>query len=93
MGIRGDTNGDGEVDMSDPMATLRYLFTGGTDSPGCLKAVDSNDDGQIDISDSIQTLSRLFLDARPLPPPFPGCAFDPSPDELSCQEVEICEGL
>ena len=31
--IRGDTNGDGTVDLSDAQATLNYLFLGGLPPP------------------------------------------------------------
>lgn len=57
--VRGDANGDDSVDISDPIATLGFLFGDGTLLP-CEDAVDSNDDGRIDISDPIDALGYLF---------------------------------
>jgi hypothetical protein len=57
--VRGDTNGDDKVDISDPIATLGFLF-GDMTVLSCEDAADSNDDGGIDISDPIDTLGYLF---------------------------------
>ena len=54
--VRGDTNDDNTVDISDPIATLGFLF-GDMAVLDCLDAADSNDDGQIDIFDPIDTLA------------------------------------
>ena len=58
--IRGDSNGDMEVNISDPTYTLQYLFLGG-DAPPCEASADSNGDGNINISDPTYTLQYLFL--------------------------------
>ncbi len=80
--IRGDTNGDGFFDISDPIHTLGFLFQG---SPAdCLDRHDSNDDGQVDISDPISSLAGLFLGGGLPRPPFPDWGPDPTPDPLSC---------
>ena len=82
--IRGDSNADQIVDISDPLRTLSYLFVGGM-NPGCFDAADATDDGILDITDPIRTLQFLFLDGLPLPPPTaeePGP--DPTPDSLGC---------
>ena len=60
MAIRGDSNGDTNVDISDPTYTLQYLFLGGP-APGCAAAADANADGSLDISDPTYTLLHLFL--------------------------------
>ncbi|MCA8962834.1 MAG: dockerin type I repeat-containing protein, partial [Planctomycetes bacterium] len=57
--VRGDANSDGEVDISDVIFSLSYLFTEG-DDPACFATGDANHDGEIDISDSIYLLSYLF---------------------------------
>jgi hypothetical protein len=79
--VRGDATADGEVDLSDPILTLYFLFQGG-DAPRCLDAADSNDDGAIDITDPISTLVSLFLGA-----PMTGGSPDRdwTPDGLSCR--------
>jgi hypothetical protein len=80
--IRGDANGDGTVDLSDPVAVLGYLFLGGTLE--CQDSADADDSGGIDLTDPIFLLGALFLGSATIPPPFPGCGQDPRFDGLSC---------
>ncbi len=80
--IRGDANGDAFFDISDPLATLGYLFQGAP--ADCLDRLDSNDDGQIDISDPIHSLTGLFLGGDLPRPPHPDWGPDPTPDSLNC---------
>jgi hypothetical protein len=77
--LRGDTNSDGIVDISDAVATLGFLFQG---SGGvlCLAAADINDDGAVDVSDPIVLLDYLFRGGNVIPPPYPACAPDPDPE-------------
>ena len=60
VAIRGDSNGDGSVNISDPTFILQHLFLGG-EAPPCEAAADSNGDGNLDISDPTYTLQWLFL--------------------------------
>ncbi len=69
--LRADSNGDKSFDISDPINTLNYLFTGESKIK-CLDAADANDDGQIDLSDAIYSLNFLFSGGKSLPPPFEG---------------------
>jgi hypothetical protein len=80
--IRGDTNLDGAVNISDPVATLNGLFLG--DVIACHDAADANDDGRLNITDPIATLNHLFLGSGDLPAPFPEPGSDPTPDDLPC---------
>jgi hypothetical protein len=80
--IRGDSNQDGHVDISDAQFTLNFLFVGGPD-PECPSAADTNDDEVIDLSDSIATLDFLFRGGRAPLPPFPAPGTDPTPG-LGC---------
>jgi hypothetical protein len=86
---RGDSNGDGKLDISDGVFTLLHLFTGES-APRCEKSLDSNDDGKIDISDAVSFLAYVFLGAAPLPEPFAACGPDPTPDGLGCGSFEGC---
>ena len=79
--IRGDSNGDDRIDISDAIGTLLYLFVGGV-APGCPDAADTNDDGELDISDGVETLQYLFAGGRYPAYPFPGKGLDGSPDSL-----------
>ena len=83
MFLRGDSNADRRVDISDGIFTLAALFGGG--SLGCQDAGDTNDDGLVDISDAIATFGFLFLGASKAPPyPFEDVGLDPTEDALGC---------
>jgi hypothetical protein len=90
---RGDTDGDGKLNITDPVATLGHLFLG-TGEPGCLDAADANDDGKINITDPVATLDYLFLGGPPPAAPGPTsdpCGVDPTPDDgVSCAEYDGC---
>jgi len=87
---RGDANSDGSVDLSDPVATLGYLFEAGT-TPTCMDAVDSDDSGVLDITDAVFTLGYLFLGTAPPPDPGPvDCGRDFTFDELECDIQPPC---
>jgi hypothetical protein len=85
---RGDANADGGTDIGDAVATLDYLFTGGTIP--CDNAADSNDDGTLNIADAIALLSYLFSGASAPPAPFPDCGIDPTVDALECESFGGC---
>ena len=70
---RGDANGDRELDVSDPIAVLLWLFLGEPALP-CEDAADSNDDGAVNIADAAYCLSFLFDAGPPPPAPYPDAA-------------------
>jgi hypothetical protein len=82
--VRGDSNVDEHVDISDAQYTLNFLFLG-AGRPRCLDAADANDDGRVDISDPVATLGYLFLGSGSLPPPRGSPGQDPTPDSLDCR--------
>ena len=70
------------MDISDPIATLGFLFLGG-DGPPCPDSADANDDGEVDVSDAITVLTVLFLGGDAIPPPgSKDCGGDPTEDLL-----------
>ena len=81
--IRSDCNGTQEVDISDAIFSLNFLFTGGREPP-CLDACDFDDGEELDLSDPVATLLFIFLGARPPSPPFPFENLDPDGDTLTC---------
>jgi hypothetical protein len=83
--VRGDANGDGDLDITDPVTTLAFLYQGGA-APDCLKAADVNDDSLVDITDPIASLNYLFLDGDAPPAPYPAAGLDPTDDSLRCYE-------
>ena len=87
---RGDSNGDGELDISDAVYVLRFLFSGGI-APSCEKTADSNDSGEADVSDVVYYLANRFQGGPPPPDPFRECGLDPTPDELDCEAYAPCE--
>ena len=84
--LRGDVDGNGDLQITDAIATLEYLFVGTFDPP-CLDALDYDDDGGVVISDAVASLTHLFVGGPP--PAEPGketCGSDPDgdADELDC---------
>ncbi len=86
--VRGDGNGDGEVDLTDGIFLLEYLFTAGT-APACPDSADANDDGQVNISDIVRMIFHLFA-GQGLPEPAGSCGLDLTGDELNCGEYVYC---
>ncbi|HVR75343.1 MAG TPA: DM13 domain-containing protein [Planctomycetota bacterium] len=64
---RGDSNGNGSVDISDASHLLNFLFTGGPEPP-CRAAADANSSGILDLSDAVTILRYLFLGGVELQP-------------------------
>ena len=91
--IRGDSNQDAVLDISDAVLTLGILFLG-EENPDCDDALDANDSGGIDLSDAVYALAFLFSGGPALPAPFPDCGEDPTADELLCNNPpEDCEPI
>ena len=82
---RANVNGDASVNLADTMVILNYLFGSGA-RPGCMKAADSNDDSTVNIADAMFILNYLFASSIEPPPPFGYCGYDPTPDDLSCNQ-------
>ena len=79
---RGDADGNGDLDLTDVVNTLSYLFLGGTPLR-CLDAADNDDNGVIEITDAVISIDFQFLGG--LPPSLPGplaCGQDVKPDDL-----------
>ncbi|MBI4606495.1 MAG: hypothetical protein HY721_31405 [Planctomycetes bacterium] len=81
--IRGDSNGDRALDVSDAVTTLGFLFLG-KGPPSCFDAADYDDDGTLAMADPIGALNFLFLSGKPPAPPFPAPGGDPTPDGMTC---------
>ncbi len=88
--IRGDSNNDGKVDISDAINTLNYLYSG-SGKMSCQDAGDTNDDGIVDISDAIYILKYLFQgNPKKLPKPNNLQEADETYDGLICGHT-ICK--
>ncbi len=81
--IRGDSNRDGTVDISDAINILSFLFIGAGKNP-CADASDANDDGIVDISDAVYILNFLFSGGKDPLVPYPILGYDETEDTLYC---------
>ena len=87
---RGDANGDGQSDISDPIGILGCLFLG-TPCLGCEDTQDANDDGLVNIGDAVFLLVWRFGNGSAPRPPFPECGSDPTVDPLrECENSVRC---
>ena len=84
--MRGDSNADGEVDISDGITILEFLFTGEL-SVDCRDAGDANGDEALNISDALYIFQYLFLGGDPMPAPFPLCG---TGEKLGCEVYPPC---
>jgi hypothetical protein len=55
----GDANGDGNINISDAVRLIAYIFSGGA-APVPLLAGDANCNGAINISDAVYLISYIF---------------------------------
>jgi hypothetical protein len=78
--IRGDSNADQSIDISDAIGTLDYLF--GNGSIGCRESANCNSDASLDISDVVYLLGFMFANGSQPGSPFPTCG--PQPIFLDC---------
>jgi hypothetical protein len=93
---RGDTTGEGNINITDGVGVFNWLFLGGT-TPGCIEAANANDGATVNITSGVYLLNFLFLGGPAPPPPGPPgpgsvCGPDPvgSPSNLGCQTYNGC---
>lgn len=87
---RGDVDGNGVLDLSDPLASLSYQFLGQFE-PNCLEALDWSNDGSIDLSDPIASLTHQFLGGETPVAPGLDCGLDPDEEVgLGCEGPTSC---
>jgi hypothetical protein len=86
---RGDANGDGQIELSDAILALGFLFLGG-ESPDCHKSADADDSGTLEVTDPVYVLGYLFLGSAAPASPFPDCGGDPTLDGLPCEAQTAC---
>ena len=88
--VRGDVNGDGNTDLSDPVRLLIYLFAEGSEL-ACEDAADVNDDGDLGLGDAIFELAFLFQEGTAPGEPTSDCGSDPTFDTVECASYPECE--
>ncbi|MBN1443847.1 MAG: hypothetical protein JXA90_14145, partial [Planctomycetes bacterium] len=82
--VRGDSNRDSVVDLSDAIRTLLHLFGGAQTT--CEDAADADDSGSVEITDAVFTLDFLFRGGAFPPAPFPQAGYDLTSDGLGCEQ-------
>lgn len=92
---RGDSDQNGNVELTDAIQVLGFLFLGSeTRVPECRDAADADDNGEIQLTDAVRILGYLFLGGPAPPAPGPTsspCGPDPSEDSLDCASYSACE--
>jgi hypothetical protein len=86
---RGDADASGELDITDAVVVLSYLFQSGP-APTCQDAADSDDNGKVNITDPIYVLGHLFLGGPAPTEPSGKCGADPTEDRLTCEAYGAC---
>jgi hypothetical protein len=88
---RGDTNEDGQFDLSDSIKLLDHLYLGKR-PPRCLRTADTNNDGTLDLSDILTSLNALFSRTKGIGGPTLNVCDDDveSPSRLSCTAYSHC---
>jgi hypothetical protein len=86
--VRADANADNDVNISDGIFVLNFLFIGGPE-PTCLESADTNADGDLNITDGVYLFSFLFLGGDGIPPPN-ACGEAPLGDPATCASFEPC---
>ncbi len=66
--FRGDVNGDGSMNISDPIDLAYYLFGSGPIPDSCAQVWDADGNGAVDVTDVNYLLDYLFAGG---PPPTP----------------------
>ncbi len=90
--IRGDTNQDGVINVSDAVAIAKAVFGLGSKLlliQNCMNSADVNDDETVDTSDALHLLRYLFESGTPIPAPNV-CGNDPTPGGLDCPQYPPC---
>ena len=88
--IRGDSDANGALEVTDPVRVFGFLFLGNPVELGCHDAADADDSGFLDISDGIYALNFLFTGGPQPAPPYPDCGEDPTGDDLDCALFSLC---
>ncbi|NIW50127.1 MAG: hypothetical protein GWN14_15745, partial [candidate division Zixibacteria bacterium] len=82
QGICGDANGDGAVNVSDPVWIINYICAGGWQPQPLLACGDANSEGTVDMSDAVWILLSTLCYG-----PLPG---DCSPGSWSAHGGDCC---
>jgi hypothetical protein len=89
---RGDSDNNGQLQLTDAVRILGFLFLGGV-APTCKDAADTDGNNQLQLTDAVRILGFLFLGGLPPvapgPPPQP-CGEDNDATHLGCDLYDKC---
>ena len=90
--LRGDCNDDGDVNVSDAVCNLNWLF-GGPAPVGCAAALNTNGDAGVNITDAVSLLNFLFSDGSAPAAPYPDCGPGMLPADMAfgCANPPNCQ--
>lgn len=93
--VRGDVDGDGEVNLIPDAARLASSLFGGSPPLPCQDAGDIDDNGLLELADLATLLNEFFSPGMNIPAPFPLCGDDTlgPPDPLTCVSYSSCGDL
>jgi hypothetical protein len=58
----GDANADNQINVSDAVWIINYVFIGGSPPPNPLESAEVNCDGYVNISDAVRLIAYIFLE-------------------------------
>ncbi len=67
VGMRGDADSDGSLNIADAVYLINYIFKGGP-GPKTIYQGDANGDGSINIADAVYLINYIFKGGPPPPP-------------------------
>jgi len=88
--LRGDSDFDTDIQITDAIFVLGFLFLGKPSATTCAKAFDADDNAFIEITDAVWLLRYAFSGGDAPPAPFLACGSDPTNDALPCADYPPC---
>ncbi|NCG55797.1 MAG: hypothetical protein GWP35_02745, partial [Proteobacteria bacterium] len=85
--IRGDSNSDGQIDVSDGIVIIYTIF--GMMAPPCGMAMDVNADNMLNLADPMFLLQGIFSGEVQISAPYPQCGPDLN-SLLPCSVTSNC---
>jgi len=67
VGMRGDANNDGNINIADAVYLIEYIFKGGPE-PVTMYQGDADGDNNLNISDAVYLINYIFKNGPPPPP-------------------------
>jgi PKD domain-containing protein/IPT/TIG domain-containing protein/NPCBM/NEW2 domain-containing protein len=87
--VRADVDANGQVELTDAINVLGFLFLGNPPQLGCLEAADADASGTVELTDAVYLLQFLFLGGRKPPAPYPDCGV-PAQSLVGCASSATC---